>query len=57
MVKKTKLVFGVGVNDADYFVCRKENGKIVWTFPYYQTWKNMLRRAYSDKCKQRRPTY
>lgn len=25
MIKKDKLVYGVGVNDADYFVCRKEN--------------------------------
>lgn len=57
MRKKNKLVQGVGVNDADYFVCRKENGKIVWQCPYYQTWKGMLERGHSDKFKQRQPTY
>ena len=57
MTKKTKLVFGVGANDADYFVTKKENGKIVWMCPYYRTWTSMLRRAYSDKYKQKNPTY
>lgn len=57
MKKKNKLVYGVGVNDADYFVCRKENGKQVWQCPYHRTWKSMLKRAYSDKYKQERPTY
>lgn len=57
MRKKSKLVQGVGVNDADYSVYRKESGKIVWTCPYYQTWKSMLVRAYSNKYKQIQPTY
>lgn len=57
MRKKTKLVQGVGVNDADYPVTKKENGKMVWRCPYYRTWSNMLRRAYSDKYKQKYPTY
>ena len=57
MKKKSKLVYGVGINDADYFVTKNENGKIVWMCPYYQTWTSMLKRAYSDKCKQRQPTY
>lgn len=57
MVKKNKLVYGVGVNDADYFVAKKEGGKIVWVCPYYRTWTSMLFRAYSNKHKQRQPTY
>ena len=57
MYKKTKLVQGVGVNDVNYHVHRRENGKIVWTCPYYRTWVSMLTRAYSDKLKQRCPTY
>ena len=57
MIKKNKLVQGVGVNDADYFVYKKENGKIVWVCPCYRTWTGMLVRAYSDKYKQRQPTY
>lgn len=57
MRKKTKLVYGVGVNDADYPVTRKENGKRVWICPYYKTWAGMLERGYSGKYKKRYPTY
>lgn len=57
MIKKSKLVQGVGINDADYPVYKYENGKVVWQCLYYQTWKNMIVRAYSDKYKHRHPTY
>ena len=57
MKKKNKLVYGVGINDVDYPVIKKENGKNVWMCPYYRTWTGMLQRAYSDKLKQKRPTY
>lgn len=50
---KKKLVCGVGVNDADYVVCR--NGVIVCQ--YYRVWSGMLMRAYSDKFKKRCGTY
>lgn len=60
-----KLVYGIGINDADYVVQRNEtiivNGKrklkLVWICPYYQAWKNMLNRCYSTKAQERRPTY
>lgn len=64
--KPRKMVFGVGINDVDYAVQRKEtigyvNGKqkqkLIWTCVYYQTWKNMLKRCYSAKLQERRPTY
>lgn len=54
---KTKLVHGVGINDADYAVTRsekvlKENGKFrnvqVWICPFYQRWRTMLGRVYSS---------
>lgn len=62
---KTKLVYGVGINDADYVVQRKEtievNGvrkrRLVWVCPYYQVWRTMLRRCYSTKYHDRQPTY
>lgn len=57
LFKKNKLVYGVGVNDADYPVTRKENGKTVWRCRYYGVWNDMLKRVYSDKYKQKRPTY
>lgn len=49
---KTRLVYGVGVNDTDYVVQIKENfidlndkvrQKLVWICPFYQTWVDMLK--------------
>ena len=57
MRKRTKSVCGVGVNDANYSISKYENGKKVWQCPYYITWMNMLKRAYSDEYKQEKPTY
>lgn len=58
---KRKLVYGVGLNDADYTLTRhvKEGGRkrIIWMCPYYRTWTSMLDRCYSDKFTARRPTY
>jgi hypothetical protein len=56
MHKKTKLVFGVGVNDADYAVRPKINGKVV-VCPFYVAWTNMLSRCYNDGCHKNHPTY
>ena len=61
-----RLVFGVGINDADYVVEKREtigyvNGKqkqkLVWACPYYRVWRDMLRRCYSTKFQERWPTY
>lgn len=64
-VAAPKLVFGVGINDSNYVVQRKEtiiiNGKrkqkLIWICPYYLTWKNMLQRCYSTKYQNKKPTY
>lgn len=56
MRKKSKLVYGVGVNDADYAVCRKVNGKLVRCL-FYESWTGMLERCYSEKYQARKPTY
>ena len=64
-MKAKKLVWGVGINDADYVVQKKENIEVngkrkqrrVWECPFYRTWKDMLRRCYSDKYQERQPTY
>ena len=45
-MKKTRLIQGVGINDADYHVTQNENGKQVWVCPYYETWKSMLMRGH-----------
>lgn len=65
-MKTKKLVCGVGINNADYFVQKfetigyiggKRNRKRVWICPYYQTWVDMLARCYSAKLHARNPTY
>jgi len=55
-MKKTKLVRGVGVNDADYVVLTIINGKKIMC-PFYLKWSDMLNRCYSDKCQEKFPTY
>ena len=61
-----KLVYGVGVNDADYVVQKFENTgyadgkqgrKLVWYCPFYYTWKGMLERCFSEGFKAKNPTY
>ena len=62
---KSKLVYGVGINDADYvthkFETTEVNGKqkrrLVWVCPYHQKWKHMLMRCYSAKYQEKKPTY
>jgi len=55
--RKSKLVHGVGVNDADYAVQpRGPDGKGRMCL-YYQAWKDMLTRAYCQKYHAKRPTY
>lgn len=64
-MKPKKLVFGVGINDADYtvkkfetigYVGGKRKQKQVWICPYYQAWKDMLKRC-SEKWQEKHPTY
>lgn len=69
-VKKVGLVYGVGINNATYAVQRFEmvgsserynNGKLkqklLWSCPYYNSWKRMLTRCYSKKLHEKHPTY
>ena len=65
-MKPKKLVHGVGINDADYVLQKKEaigyvdgkrKWKLVWACPYYRAWRNMLERCYSANLQERYPTY
>ena len=60
-MKRNRLVYGVGTNDADYTVKVQKTvaGKYitVWDCPYYDRWKSMLRRCYSKKSQVKFPTY
>jgi hypothetical protein len=63
---KTKLVFGVGINDVEYTVTKSNKitqmdgrQKLVQTHrcPYYVKWREMLRRCYCIKNQVKQPTY
>ena len=51
-----KLLYGIGLNDADYMTTPTVNGAILWE-PAYQAWVNMLKRAYCERYQEKRPTY
>jgi len=55
-LKSPKLVYGVGVNDANYVVTGRNNGKQVLC-PVYSTWKAMLDRCYGPKNDGRNQAY
>lgn len=50
-----KLVYGVGINDADYQVNKTARGA-GWC-PAYSAWKSMLKRCYSHRFKSKNQTY
>jgi hypothetical protein len=54
--KRNKLLYGVGINDADYNIHSIIDGKQV-KCKYYSTWMNMLMRCYDPKYQAREPTY
>ena len=49
-------ICGTGINDADYMVCPRINGKML-TCPFYQSWVSMIKRCYCPKLQARYPTY
>lgn len=51
-----KLICGIGINDADYIVKNKINGKTIDCY-FYRTWRSMIKRCYSDKFHITQPTY
>jgi len=53
---RNNLVYGVGINDADYFVAPRINGKCT-SCPFYTAWTGMLERCYSPAFKLKHPTY
>lgn len=50
------LVYGVGINDADYQVKPKINGKRYYC-PFYERWCGMIRRCYDSKSLSKKPSY
>ena len=56
MARPRSLVYGIGINNADYAVMSIVNGKQV-ICPFYRAWYNMLRRCYCEKFQAKNPTY
>jgi hypothetical protein len=61
-----KLLYGFGINDANYVVQVKETigyvegerrQRSIWRCHFYQKWVSMLERCYSKKYQERSPTY
>lgn len=61
-----KLIYGVGVNDADYRINvsetiskkgEKQKQKVIWKCMIYHLWYDMLKRCYCEKYKLKYPTY
>lgn len=56
-----KLVYGVGVNDADYETqksMRVDGKKVhIWVCPIYSRWKGVIERCYSEKFKIKNSAY
>lgn len=61
-----RLVYGIGINDADYTVEVKVtiSGKgerrrqtVGWACPFFQRWKHMMQRCYSEAYQRQYPSY
>lgn len=53
---RRSLIYGIGINDANYEVYTTVEGKQTCC-PLYTVWKSMLQRCYSDKWLAKYPTY
>lgn len=55
-MSRLKAISGVGVNDAGYSTQPSIEGNRV-ICPAYKTWRDLIRRCYSEKVKIKHPTY
>jgi len=60
--RNRKLTYGKGINDAEYNtqqMHRDDSGVLVldWVCPYYAVWRDMLKRCFSAKYKNKNPAY
>lgn len=50
-------IYGIGINDADYVIGYRDSQGKTYSCPYYETWRGMLERCYSQKFHERQPSY
>lgn len=55
-IKKRKMVYGVGINDAPYRPSYAVDGKST-RCPYFHRWRKMIQRCYDPKWHVEKPTY
>ena len=58
--RKRKLVYGVGINDADYVVIYRKvvDGEVlIVECPLYKRWNNMMKRCYYERSLKTRASY
>lgn len=55
--KRKKLVYGFGINDADYPVDSRAGGAEREPCKFYIRWHSMIQRCYSEVYKRKYPTY
>lgn len=55
--KRKKLVYGFGINDADYPVDSRAGGVEREPCKFYIRWHSMIQRCYSEVYKRKYPTY
>lgn len=60
-IRTKGVIYGVGIVDVDYktqvFSIVDGKRKLVWVCPFYEKWKQMIRRCFSEKEKEKNPTY
>ena len=61
MKRQKGVIYGVGLVDVDYktqiFDVIDGKRKLIWICPFYEKWKQMIRRCYSDKEKSKNQGY
>ncbi len=52
-----KILYGVAVKDLNYRMFKYRDGTLLWSCPYYYTWRSMISRCYSEKKLSSHPAY
>lgn len=55
-LSRRRLIYGVGVNDAEYAISNIIDGNF-FACHFYQTWKSMIERCFSKKYQKKYPSY
>ena len=55
-INRRKLILNIGINDANYLITQKIDGKTIQCI-FYRTWKGIIDRCYNEKIHKKLPTY